>query len=280
MLLAAAGPAHADHSVIEHASVGTTGGNGTQHVFSYYPAADGSRVFFDTSEALTADDTDTRMDIYEHVVGGSTNLVSTGPPGGNGAFDAVLRGQNPDGSHVLFHTAEQLVAADTDTADDTYDRSGGTTTLVSTGPQTTFCFGTDTAFSYAISPDGSRMIFSTSDRLVPEDTDCGTGRLRALRRYHDARLEGSQAQASGSFDHAGPAGFSSDLATVYFTFRGAARAGATPTPRTDIYKRSGGVTTLVSVGPDGGNGAFDASTVSRLGRFDGTTSTSAPASRW
>ena len=174
MLLAAAGPAHADHSVIEHASVGTTGGNGTQHVFSYYPAADGSRVFFETSEALTADDTDTRVDIYEHVVGGGTNLVSTGPQGGNGAFDASFENTNPDGSHVLFRTAEQLVAADTDAVEDVYDRSGGTTTLVSTGPQATTCFfGPSTAYSYAISPDGTRILFTSSDKLVPEDVDCG-----------------------------------------------------------------------------------------------------------
>ena len=160
--------------------MGTTGGNGTQNVSSYRPTADGSRVFFVTAEALTADDTDTRVDIYEHVVGGATNLVSTGPQGGNGAFNASIENTNSTGSHVLFRTAEQLVAADTDTVEDVYDRSGGTTTLVSTGPQSTFC-NPSNAFSYAISPDGIRVLFTTNDKLVPEDTDCAQRRRTSVQ---------------------------------------------------------------------------------------------------
>ena len=220
--------------------MGTTGGNGTQNVFWYTPAADGSRVFFETSEALTADDTDTRMDIYEHVVGGGTNLVSTGPQGGNGAFDASFENTNPDGSHVLFRTAEQLVAADTDAVEDVYDRSGGTTTLVSTGPQATTCFfGPSTAYSYGISPDGTRILFTSSDKLVPEDVDCGDDVYERAGGTTTLVSKGSQTQASGSFDQAGPAGSSSDLTTVYFSFGGAARARATPTPpRTSTSARA------------------------------------------
>ncbi len=34
----------------------------------------------------------------------------------------------------VYERAEQLVAADTDKADDIYERAGGVTTLISTGP--------------------------------------------------------------------------------------------------------------------------------------------------
>ncbi len=227
-------------------------------------------MFFDTSEALTADDTDTRVDIYEHVVGGGTNLVSTGPQGGNGAFDASFENTNPDGSHVLFRTAEQLVAADTDAVEDVYDRSGGTTTLVSTGPQATTCFfGPSTAYSYAISPDGTRILFTSSDKLVPEDVDCGGDVYERAGGTTTLVSKGSQTQASGSFDQAGPAGFSSDLTTVYFSSEARLEPEDTDSS-SDIYKREGGVTTLVSVGPNGGNGAFGASNAS-YGLVDGTT---------
>ena len=46
----------------------------------------------------------------------STEQVSTGPAGGNGAFDANLAGASADGTRVFFGTAESLVSADTDTS--------------------------------------------------------------------------------------------------------------------------------------------------------------------
>ena len=264
--LVAVAPAQADHSAFEHASVGPTGGNAAQHVFAHWFSADGSRVFFKTSEALTADDTDTRGDLYEHVVGGATNLASTGPIGGNGAFDAHdFALPTPDGSHVLFQTAEQLVAADTDTGSDVYDRSGGTTTLVSTGPQSTFCFGNDNQpFGYAISPDGSRVLFSTTDRLTPDDTDCGTDIYERAGGTTTLVSRGSQAQAPNNFDPSTFVGASADRATVYFTSNLALEPSDTDSSG-DIYKRAGGVTTLATTGPDGGNGAFNVSAV--LGGF-------------
>src|SRR5262245_31455628 len=60
--------------------------------------------------------------------------VSTGPAGGNGAFQGFFAGASADGSRVFFATQEPLVGADTDTELDVYERSGGQTTLVSTGP--------------------------------------------------------------------------------------------------------------------------------------------------
>ena len=105
-------------------------------------SADGTRVFFSTSEALTAGDTDTRRDIYRRT-GATTELVSTGPAGGNGAFDADFMGASLDGSNAYVRTEESLVATDTDTGcaagqgpqcRDVYEYAGGTTSLVSHRP--------------------------------------------------------------------------------------------------------------------------------------------------
>ena len=65
---------------------------------------------------------------------GVTTLVSAGSTGGNGAFNARFAGATPDGSHIFFETNEKLVASDTDGSQDVYERFGGATTLISTGP--------------------------------------------------------------------------------------------------------------------------------------------------
>ena len=96
-------------------------------------SADGARVFFRTVEPLVSADTDATEDVYERS-GGQTTLVSTGATGGNGAFGAFFEGASADGTRVFFATEESLVSADTDAAEDVYERSGGQTTLVSTGP--------------------------------------------------------------------------------------------------------------------------------------------------
>ena len=108
-------------------------GNGSFSAGFRGASADGSRVFFRTQEQLVASDTDDQRDIYQRS-GGTTTLISTGPNGGNGAFEPTYRGSSKDGTHVFFETDESLVAADTDSSTDIYDRSGGATTLVSTGP--------------------------------------------------------------------------------------------------------------------------------------------------
>ena len=64
-------------------------------------------------------------------VAGNTSLVSTGPAGGNGTPGAELVGISDDGTKAFFHTAESLVAADTDAVQDVYQRASGTTSLLS-----------------------------------------------------------------------------------------------------------------------------------------------------
>ena len=79
-------------------------------------SADGSRVFFDTSEALVPWDKDGTRDVYEWE-NGKLYLISSGASGEESFF-----GDNSsNGSDVFFSTAQGLNPGDTDGAYDVYD---------------------------------------------------------------------------------------------------------------------------------------------------------------
>ena len=106
----------------------------------------------------------------------SLELMSDGPfAGGADSADAfsgspTSAGLSPDGSRVYFATTEPLVDADTDGAQDVYERTGGVTTLLSDrvqgGPDAEMPAGLA-----ARSADGTRVLIRTPEPLVPEDGD-------------------------------------------------------------------------------------------------------------
>lgn len=82
---------------------------------------DGSRVFFETGDALVGGDTNGRDDVYVWE-GGRPHLVSDGKSG----FDARFVAASESGDDAFFATAAPLVASDTDSLVDIYDaRVGG-----------------------------------------------------------------------------------------------------------------------------------------------------------
>ncbi len=95
---------------------------------------DGRYALFSTSAGLAAGDTDGRVDAYRFdAKTGSTAWITAGSAGGNGAFDASIE--------TFF--AEEVVAI--------YP-------------------GMDDNYPYrAMSDDGSRIFFTTPERLLPED---------------------------------------------------------------------------------------------------------------
>ena len=233
-------------------STGSPGGNGAFDVYNGDMSADGSRVLFVTSEQLAASDSDSAADVYERS-GGATTLVSTGPAGGNGAFAASFRAASRDGSRVFFETEEALVASDNDTSQDVYERSGGATTLVSTGPA-----GGNGAFEglfNGASEGGTKVFFQTDESLTASDTDSA---LDIYERSGGATTLISTGPSGGNgpfdalFQRASPDG-------SQIVFSTAERmVGADTDSRLDLYQRSGGATTLLSTGPSGGNGPYDA----------------------
>ena len=233
-------------------STGSAGGNGSFGARFRGASADGTHVFFTTKEQLVAGDTDSVGDVYERA-GGVTTLLSTGPAGGNGAQDASFRGASNDGSRVLIETSEQLVASDNDSAIDVYERSAGTTTLLSTGPAGGN--GAQDALVKAWSAGGTRVFFQTAEQLVGSDTDS------ALDVYE-------RASGSTSLLSTGPSGGNgpvdallqdvSDDGSRVVIGTAEGLVGSDTDGRIDLYERAGGSTTLLSTGPAGGNGSFDA----------------------
>src|SRR5262249_16616604 len=84
-------------------------------------SADGDRIWYSTTKADVAADTDGKVDIYERRRTGHT-IRETSP--GNGPNDVFtwVDGSD-DGSHVLFFTGEKVPGTgDTDAATDLFDR--------------------------------------------------------------------------------------------------------------------------------------------------------------
>ncbi len=230
-------------------------------------SADGKVAFFTTTDKLVSGDTDSRRDVYmrslDPVVGSYvTREISTGPIGGNDAFDSFFSRASGDGTQVFFVTDERLVATDTDQVADVYlrDLAKGVTVLVSQGGAgcAPGCGNgaADASFKNA-SDDGVAAFFSTDERLVAIDTDSATD---IYRRDLDAGTttlvsagEASCAPACGNSDEtATMRGLSGDGSTAFFaTFE--SLADADTDTAIDIYARAlpGGPTTLVTQGDAG-----------------------------
>jgi hypothetical protein len=250
--LAMCATAWGSHNVTTVVSTGPAGGNGAISSQFRGASADGTRIFFQSSEALVAADTDTRMDIYERS-GATTTLLSTGPAGGNGAFNASFSASSADGTRVFFRTSEQLVSGDTDTTQDLYERFNGTTTLMSSGPA-----GGNGPFQVifnAISQDGSRVLFSTAESLVGADAD-GDWTDVYQRSNGTTTLISTGALGGNGLFQATYAGKSQDATRVFFHTDEPLEGSDIDTSQ-DVYSRSGGVTSHLSIGPAGGNGNED-----------------------
>jgi hypothetical protein len=139
----------------------------------------GAIVVFSTEATLTGEDTDSKSrDVYSRdLTAKTTALVSQAGPGcvgscGSGASEASFAGASSDGSHVFFETEEPLVPADTDKSVDIYERSGGVTRLVSTGPLAKNAASSPHLAD--VSEDGAHALITTEERLTNDDLDAET----------------------------------------------------------------------------------------------------------
>jgi hypothetical protein len=252
-VLAAMAPvAGANHSGLEHISLGPAGGNGVADVFMDGVSGDGLRAFFDTDEQLVAGDTDSSFDLYERK-GGTTTLLSTGPNGGNGAFDVFFSANSVDGTRVFFMTDESLVSTDTDTFFDIYERAGGVTTLVSTGPSGGN--GPNDVIFHDISSTGTRVFFETEEQLVSGDTDAQPD---LYERSGGTTSHLSTGPGGGNGANVPSWGGASADGTRVFLETDESLVGTDTDAAADVYERTGSTTTLLSTGTAGGNGNFDA----------------------
>jgi len=262
--LAGSSSAQADYNQLDLVSQG----NGTSYGQFAHASPDGSRVVFSSLFPLVTSDTDSCtgpppfgcVDVYERS-GGVTTLLSTGPAGGNGDFHVEYRGASTDLTKVFFVSSESLVPGDTDGQQDIYQRSGGVTTLISTGP----AGGNSpdySAYWAGASPDGSRVYFTTDEPLVSGDTDdCGFVPPGCTDVYQRAggttTLVSTGPRNANGANYAQYVGAAADGSHVIFSSDAALVTGDHDS-NLDLYDRSAGTTTLLSTGPSGGNDAIDA----------------------
>ncbi len=220
------------------------GGNGAAGFAGATP--DGSHVFIQTTGKLLPADTDSMSDVYDYT-GGSLSLVTPDP----GVSNNVYAGSSDDGSVVVFSSYDPLAAGDTDgDKRDLYVRAGGVTSLVSGGPSGGS--GAPEPVYIGMSDDGSKIIFTTTEALTPDDTGDTTGQLNDLYMSSASGTELVSQVPSGSAVWAhnqrpstigiGPvpsAVITADGSKVFFT--ACVGSGAC-----DVYERSGGVTTALT----------------------------------
>ncbi|MDX6588189.1 MAG: large repetitive protein [Solirubrobacterales bacterium] len=213
-------------------------------------------VVFETEEHMAPGDTDFDRDLYlrdrdNTVEGGTTELVTIGPTGGNGDFSNNFLATSSDGLRVYFSTNESLVSGDTDVNIDVYERNAATdtTTLISTGPTDPgpgAGGGDAREFVHLIDSTG-QVFFQTEARLLNTDTDL----------QEDVYVFDADAPAPLVHVSQGPG----DTGTQEVDFVGVSDSGQrvflqTDEPfvsfdgTTDIYERnlSSSVTTLVTPG--------------------------------
>jgi hypothetical protein len=218
-------------------------GNGGFDVFFTGASASGSRVFFHTQEALVGEDDDTtHQDVYERS-GGSTTWISAD---GDADADAIFGGASADGSRVFFTTNEPLEAGDEDLAIDVYERSGGTTTGISTDGDEEV----DASFAGA-SADGTRVFFETEEAITGAgDGDTATDVYeRSGGTTTGVSTDGDDSDYPATF-----AGSAEDGTPVFFETRESLVSADTdmcdfapePAGCVDVYQLSGGVTTGIS----------------------------------
>ena len=210
-------------------------------------------------------DTDTSRDIYDYNEATSTTTrISTGPNGGNGAYNAFFTGISNDGSKIWFETREPLVASDTDsgclnsggmpvlTCTDVYERSAGSTSLVSCCTNGSF-----EAFFTSASQDGSKVFFRTPESLVGADTDGGYQDIYQ-RSSGTTTLLSTGPGTNGAHD-AFFGGSSADGARIFFQTNDSLVGGDTDAGYQDVYERYFDDTILVSTGPTSTNAGILAS---------------------
>ncbi len=214
--------------------------------------SDGETVFFETKEQLVGADTDSFTDLYARdLAGEETTLVSAGAAGclpgcGNGDFEVSRRGVAADGTFAYFTTAESLAVADADSAFDIYarDLESKTTSLVSTGS----CGGCGNGGAVPIfngsSDDGSRVFFSSEEKLVEADGDKATDvYARDLPAGPTTLISGGSEDVTASFSAA-----SADGSHVFFTSAEDLLA-ADEDGVNDVYEWTGGTLKLVTSAP-------------------------------
>src|SRR5215210_1497969 len=233
-----------------HVSRGAVNGNSDSGTAMFVGAsADGSRVWFSTTEPLVAADLDTRVDLYQRS-GGVTTQVSAGNSD-DPADDPVFLAASTTGDHVFFRTRQSLLSSDADVDRiDIYDRAGASLAHVNDDRQV----GTtpEDALFRGISEDGAHVFFDSFEDIVATDDEPGGAALDAYEAVAGETFHVSA--GSNALVGATNVGASADGSRVFFATSESHDAVNDTDAATDVYERSGGATTLISRGALTGSG--------------------------
>ena len=215
-------------------------------------SADGSRILFETTGALTDDDDDGgNVDIYQRK-GNETTRVSPG----NDPISVNFQGSSLDGTRVFVATQGELTDDDEDGAvRDIYVIRNGEFDLISTGP-----FPGDQghdAFFEGASSSGAVAVFETEGKMTDDDADSGAFDVY-VRKGDTTKLVSQGPEGADEPTEASTAGLSADGSRVFFE-TDEILVGADSDSAFDVYSRKGNKTALISRGQNGtGNGDFNA----------------------
>jgi hypothetical protein len=212
----------------------------TYHERFFGASADARRIVFNANGRWTPDDADAVSDVYT-AAGGVVERISLGPGTGNHPdFEAFAAGMSRDGRRVLFETAENLTADDTDyRRTDVFLRAGGSTVKLSAGND---WFD---ATHVGHSADVRVVVYETAERLTPDDTDDRSDLYR--RSAGTVKVTPGKGPYGARFH-----GISKDGAAVVFSTQEALTADDTD-QRGDVYRWRAGRVRRISTGPLGGN---------------------------
>jgi hypothetical protein len=236
-------------SLVSAPSAGATGSD--EIVGLVGASADGSTAYMTSTGHLTGDD-DEGSDLFENS-NGTTRLVSVPAAGASAGSQSVqFDGASSDGERVFFETRDSLTSEDADgpcspsggrpSCLDIYERRDGETHLVSAPESATPLSANGDVHFDGISEDGTHVFFD-SPSLVPGEP------AGIYERFggHTQLVSAPAAGGSGSGDGTVFGASSGDGQKIFFTTRDALAPEDTDGGFEDVYERSNGVTTLLSV---------------------------------
>jgi Tol biopolymer transport system component len=247
------------------------------NLYSLRPSlsADGTRVAFDTgSYNLLPEDPSGDLDIYvKDLVTDALLLASTAADGTKANGSSARASISDDGTKVAFQsTATNLDPADRDTTYDVYvkDLVTGSVDLVSVtagGAK-----GNSYSFTPAISPDGTRVAFSSqATNLNPDDPDSVTDLYVKDLVTGELFLASASDQGKSGDGASFGASLSRDGQVVAFTSQAANLDPGDSQPWEDVYVKdlASGDLTLASTAENGtkGNGLSFLGSISADGRL-------------
>ena len=131
------------------------------------PSPDGSRLLYISAVPVVPADTDIHADVYLWT-NGVNELISGSAAGSGPSNNNWVAHASADFSRIYWSTLERLLPEDTDSEEDIYEWTNGTTTMVTSGAPG--APNKSARVSY-VTPSASHVFFYTTKHLAPDDTD-------------------------------------------------------------------------------------------------------------